>query len=102
MTVNALVTGLIVFRIFKVCREVKICTGNDLDLKLGATGGKKLQRVMFVIIESGVALFSIQLARFVLNFVSTDAAINAYQIVPRIHEMLNVIIRPFYSTDQRY
>src|ERR1700735_4878893 len=56
MTVNALVTGLIVFRIFQVFQEVKTLTADGQSL-LGATGGSTLQRVIFILIESGMALF---------------------------------------------
>src|SRR5882757_2788074 len=54
MTVNALVTGLIVFRIFKVFREIKSVTISD-ETSLGVTqaGGRKLQSIIFIIIESG-------------------------------------------------
>ena len=62
MTVNALVTGLIVFRIFKVFREVKGVTTLE-DRSLGITRGNKLRSVTFIIIESGMVLFAIQLAR---------------------------------------
>ena len=69
MTVNALVTGLIVFRIFKVFQQVKT---NTLDEQiLGVTGGSTLQHIIFIIIESGIALFSIQLARLVVSAVPT-------------------------------
>ena len=90
MTVNALVTGLIVFRIFKVFKEVKTATADDQIL--GDTGGSTLQRVIFIIIESGMALFSIQLTRLVAVIVTTDAANNAYVLISGIHEMLNVIM----------
>src|ERR1700734_2489117 len=61
MTVNTLVTGLIVFRIFKVFQEVKTSnTGNQI---LRVNDESTLQRVIFILIESGMALFSIQLAR---------------------------------------
>ena len=91
MTVNALVTGLIVFRIFKVFQEVKTSTADDQIL--GVTGGSKLGRVIFIIIESGMALFSIQLARLVVIIVTTDAANDVYFLITGIHEMLNVIVR---------
>ena len=92
MTVNALVTGLIVFRIFKVFQEVKAATADDQTL--GVTGGSTLRRVVFIIIESGMALFSVQLARLVVTIVNTDAANHAaYYLISGIHEMLNVIIR---------
>ena len=90
MTVNFLVTGLIVFRIFKVYREVVKPT---LKIEtLGATtGGSKMRTVIFVLVESGMALFSIQLARVVITIVQTDAALNIYNIIANIHQMLNVI-----------
>ena len=91
MTVNALVTGLIVFRIFKVFQEVKTATTAD-DQNLGVIGGSTLQRVVLIIIESGMALFSIQLARLVVTLVNTGVANDAFYLIDGIHEMLNVII----------
>ena len=97
MTVNALVTGLIVFRIFKVFREVKTSTADDKIL--GVTGGSTLRRVIFILIESGAALFSIQLARLVVTVsFDTDAYRDAYYLISGIHEMLNVIIRSVIAT----
>jgi uncharacterized iron-regulated membrane protein len=83
MTVNALVTGLIVFRIFKVFREVK-----------DVTGGRKLRSIIFIIIESGMALFAIQLARLVIATTGqrTNAEEDIYPLVGGIYEMLNVVI----------
>ena len=83
MTLNALVTGLIVFRIFKVFHEVK-----------DVTGGRKLRSVIFIIIESGMALFAIQLARLVIYATGqgTDAEEDIYQFIVGMHEMLNVVI----------
>ena len=91
MTVNALVTGLIVFRIFKVFQEVKTSTADFQTL--GVTGGSTLRRVIFIIIESGMALFSIQLARFVAGVVTTSASNDVFYLIDGIHEMFNVIIR---------
>jgi hypothetical protein len=94
MTVNALVTGLIVFRIFKVFREVK-----------DATGGRTLRSIIFIIIESGMALFAIQLTRLVIGATGerTNAEQEIYQLIIGIHEMLNVVISSVivavYSTD---
>ena len=90
MTVNGLVTGLIVFRIFKVFQEVKTSIADEQIL--GVTGESTLQRVIFIIIESGMALFSIQLARLVASIMTTDAAVDAYVLISGIHEMLNVIM----------
>ena len=90
MTVNALVTGLIVFRVFKVFQEVKSSIADEQILEV--TSGSTLQRVMFIIIESGTVFFSIQLARLVVTIVNTDAAYDAYVLITGIHEMLNVIM----------
>ena len=94
MTVNALVTGLIVFKILKVFREIKGVTTSE-DKSLGITHGNKLRSVIFIIIESGMALFAIQLARVVITTqltVPDNAANYAFQFIGVIHEMVNVII----------
>jgi hypothetical protein len=89
MTVNALVTGLIVFRIFKVFREVKAASASDKVL-LNVTGGSKLRSIIFIIIESGMALLSIQLTGIVITiFISVDS----FEVIGVIHQMFNVIIR---------
>ena len=49
MTVNALVTGLIVFRILQVFQEVK--TGIADERTLGVTGGSTLRHVIFMKIQ---------------------------------------------------
>jgi hypothetical protein len=90
MSVNALVTGLIVFRILKVFQQVKPTLGEQ---NLGANSGRKLYSIISVIIESGMILFSIQLARFVVTVVQTNEADYAYQIIVCVHEILTVIIR---------
>ena len=93
MTVNALVTALIVFRIFKVFQEVKSVATSE-DKSFGITRRNKLRSVPFIIIESGMALFVIQLARVAITatLLSTNAEEDAFQIIASIHEMLNVII----------
>ena len=83
MSVNALVTGLIVFRIFKVFRKIKHDT---------AISGRKIYSVISIIIKSGMVLFSIQLARFAVTLEMIMAADCAYQIIICIHEILTVII----------
>jgi hypothetical protein len=94
MTVNALVTSLIVFRIFKVFREIKAATADEKSLDV--TGGRKIRSVMFIIIESGMALFIIQLARLAtvisVGDLSTVAEVAAFDFIAGIHEMLTVII----------
>ena len=93
MTVNALVTGLIVIRIFKVFREVKSLTTLE-DKSLGITHGNKLRSVTFVIIESGMTLFAIQLARVIITATGlfTNAENDAYDLIAAIHGIFNVII----------
>ena len=64
LTVNVVVTGLIVLRIVKVYWEVRP-TPEDRDLGIGGGNGR-LRSIIFIIIESGMAMFSIQLVRAVL------------------------------------
>ena len=66
MVVNTLVTGMIVFRIFKVTGARP---SNSIERTSGVTGGNKLRHVMFIIIESGMALFAVQLVRVLLVFI---------------------------------
>jgi hypothetical protein len=97
MIVNALVTGLIVLKIIMVFRKVKATSS---ERELGATGGRKLQSIIFILIESGSVLFSIQLARLVVAILVTDSAditlYEPYTIIISIHQMLNVIIRSIH------
>ena len=100
MAVNALMTGMIVLRILKA-------TGvkpTSIERTLGSTEGNKFRHIMFiVIIESGMALFAIQLVRIVLEFISVpveqlpffDAA-QDFVIAITGNQMLNVIIRSFF------
>ena len=96
MAVNALVTGMIVFRILKVTSGV---TPTSVERTLGSTGGSKFRHIMFIVIESGMALFAIQLARVVLGFAPMPVEqeplgffIAASDTVTNINQMLNVII----------
>ena len=105
MVVNALVTGLIVFKILKVFLEVKqlkpeVTSFERTLASLSSTGGTKLRHIIFIIIESGMALFAIQLVRVVLTSLvgshSEPTPLNlilALDAVIFIHQMLNVIIR---------
>ena len=71
-------------------QEIKTATADNQIL--GVTGGSTLHRVMFVIIESGMALFSIQLARLVVTIVITDTSMDVFALISSIHGILNVII----------
>ena len=105
MAVNTLVTGLIVFKILKVFLEVKAIV-TSVERTLGSTGDTKLRQIIFIITESGMALFAIQLVRVVLSILSNQG--NNFQIssylVMGIHQMFNVIIKSvhfyfYYFTD---
>jgi hypothetical protein len=94
MAVNALATGLIVLRIFRVVREVTKATSDEKLLGVQA-GGKKLWYIIFVIIESGMALFAIQLTRAaIIPSILTAANYDTFSFCGfhGIHQMLNVII----------
>ena len=98
MAVNTLVTGMIVFRFLKVA-GVK---PTSIEQTLGSAGGNKFRHIMFIIIESGMALFAIQLVRVVLVFIPVPVGqersfIGAENIVIVINQMLNVIIIIYYS-----
>ena len=80
-------------------QEVKFSTTTSDENSLGITGGTKLWSIMFVIIESGMALFSIQLARVVVsNSLGKTADFHAFSLIVGIHEMLNVIMTPVFAT----
>jgi hypothetical protein len=103
MAVNTLVTGLIVFKILKVFLEVKAVT-TSVERTLGTTGGTKLRHVIFVIIESGMALFAIQLVRVVLYNITVPVQSEEFQVFATIYnifivtnEVFNVIIRYSFS-----
>lgn len=89
MIVNAYATGLIALKIFKMYREVKLTIGT-----MGRYGGIKYRNVLSIIIESGMALFCIQLIRVVfliyLEITGSEIASNALEMVIAIHEILNV------------
>ena len=89
ITVNTLVTGLIVFKILSVERS--------LGSLSSTAGNTKLRHIVYIIIESGMALFAIQLVRVVLSslpwYAVPPGAIYALELVIGVHEMLIVIIR---------
>ena len=101
MAVNTLVTGLIVFKIFRVFLEVRQALGSFSS----AAGRPNYQHIAFIIIESGMALFAAHLVRIVLTALwafttsRTSGFIFAYNLFTVFHQILNVIIRSvhFYS-----
>jgi hypothetical protein len=98
MAVNALVTGLIVFKILKVFLEFKSTSVEQTLGSLSSTGVSKLRHIIFIIIESGMALFAVQLVRVVLSSLvdsSTEITgpVAGMNLVIPIHQMFNVNIR---------
>ena len=91
MAVNSLVTGLIVIKILKVFLEVK-STMTSVERTLGSAGGTKLRHIIFVIIESGMVLFAIQVIRLVFYILPMEWTIVASDYAIVINEMFNVII----------
>jgi hypothetical protein len=82
MAVNAMMTTSIVIKILKVFLEVR-----------STTGGTKLRSVIFIIIESGMALFAVQLVRVVLSCLPfTRTTCLAFNLTIGINQMFNVII----------
>ena len=114
MAVNALVTGLISFKILKVFWEVKPTSVEQTLGSLNSTGGSKLRHIIFIIIESGMALFAIQLVHAVIAILillggsPTPLSLGiALELVNPTHQALNVIIRSvhfyfFCFTDNIY
>ena len=93
MTVNSVVTGMIVFRILKATGVMP----TSVERTLGSTTSNKFRHIMFIVIESGMVLFAIQLVRVVLAFMAVPVVQEPFflagnDIVITINEMLNVII----------
>ena len=114
MVVNALVTGLIVLKILKVFLEVKATSVEQILGSFSSTGGPKLRHIIFIIIESSMALFAIQLVCVVItSMVEVRGGLMPLSLrivlnfVIIIHQALNVIIRSvhfyiFCFTDNIY
>ena len=98
MAVNILVTGLIVFKVFKAFLVVRATMTSAERTQALAPGlaAAKYRHIIFILIESGMALFSIQLVRVVLYAVQTVQSDYAYPSVICINQMFNVIIRSAY------
>jgi len=61
------------------------------DKNLAITGGSTLRPIIFILLESGMALFSIQLIRLVVTPVNTHTEGVIFYLILFIHEMLNGI-----------
>ena len=98
---NAAVTTLIVLRILQVYREVKSAF-EDQALGSIAGVGVKLRSLIFIIIESGMLMFTVQLIRVILDVLQID--FNSITFITAINQQLNVTIRSvmnstFHSTE---
>ena len=94
MAVNTLVTTMIVFGILKVTMGVQ---PTSVERSLGSRSSTKFRHIIFILIESGMALFAIQLVRIVLPFSPVPVGQELFfqaadDIVIAINQMLNVII----------
>jgi hypothetical protein len=93
IAVNALVTGLIVYKILVVFLEVKSLSGDRTWSSLSSVGGgTKLRHILFVIIESGMLLFISQAIRLVLVVVTFKNQQIAINFMSPLNQMLNVSI----------
>lgn len=99
IVVNIIAISLIVFSIFKVFRQVKATSDEQI---LGTTGGSTLRPIIFVLIESGMVLFSIQMARLVvvslLTWKYSMGAQDTFFFIASVHGMINASIRSDIST----
>ena len=114
MVVNALVTALIAFKILKVFLKVKPTSVELMLGSLNSTGGPKLRHIIFIIIESGMVLFAIQLVHVAISILvlhegppTPSSFMIAIDLVAPTHQIFNVIIRSvhfyfFCFTDNIY
>ena len=67
---------------------------------LGMTDGSPFRRIIFVLTESGMLLFSVQIVQLVLFWIRTDAARDADALIAPLSQlqMLNVIIISVITT----
>jgi len=100
LTVNAIVTGLITLKIVKVYRDVR----PSLEENLSISGGSKLRPIIFVMIESGMVLFAIQLFRFCITITQGTS----FRFIIGIHQMSNgiiptsILLRKLSYTEEKY
>ncbi|KAF8801566.1 hypothetical protein BYT27DRAFT_7198099 [Phlegmacium glaucopus] len=85
LTVNALVTGLIAFRIVRVYCQVKPTLYGKMS---GTISECRLRSIVFIVIESAMALFAFQLVWVVCTIVKADAASYVLNVIVGTHQML--------------
>lgn len=87
LTVNAVVSGLILFRIVKVYWEVEPVLYEKLFY---ATGGSKFRSIAIAIIESAMALFAFQMVLVVCSCVGSEPSFEVGNLTIGTHQMLLV------------
>jgi len=85
LAVNAVVTGLILFRIFKVYWEVEPVLYEKFS---NVTGGCKFRSIALALIESAMALFALQLTLFVCAILATEPSGVVAYLTIGVHQML--------------
>jgi hypothetical protein len=97
LAVNAVVTILILFRIFKVYWEVEPVLYEKIS---DVTGGCKFRSIALALIESAMALFALQVILVVCSIVVTGPSGEVGNLTIGTHQMLLVSgIATFYFTD---
>ena len=94
---NAVVTGLIVLKILKVYREVRPTIEDQAFVVPGA--GAKLRSIIFIIIESGVAMFIIQFIPVILTILKMDAMYLIIDVNQQFLVTIRSVIYPFRFTE---
>ncbi|KAF8816970.1 hypothetical protein BYT27DRAFT_7205369 [Phlegmacium glaucopus] len=89
LVVNGVVTGLIVLRILKVYREIRP-TFEDQTLGIGTKG--KIRSIIFIIIESGMVMFTIQTIGVVFFVLRLDAMFTIIRITQMSYGIAPTII----------
>jgi len=85
--VNAIVTGMIVFKIVGVYQDAKPLYNDPF----AASGGSKLRSIIFIVVESALTLLCVQVINLVLNILPSLPALHGYQVISFIYQMLNGI-----------
>ncbi|KAF8814576.1 hypothetical protein BYT27DRAFT_7206018, partial [Phlegmacium glaucopus] len=89
MVVNGIVTGLIVLRIFKVYWEIRP-TFEDQTLGIGTKD--KIRSIISIIIESGMAMFTIQTITVVVCVLRLDALVFIIPVTQMFYGIASTII----------
>ena len=92
LAVNAVVTGLILFRIVKVYWRVEPVLYEKF---LDATGESKFRSIALALVESAMALFALQVVLVVCSILATGPAGDVGNLTIGMHQMLLVSLLLF-------